>query len=465
MSLRPRSDVQERLRQLQSALPDHKVMLVGGAVRELARDHEPKDYDVEVLGLDHAELGAYLEKLWPGNVTGVGRAFAVYKVNFREGFELDISANPLRDFGQAARRRDFTMNSIGWDVETGEFVDPFEGRKDLELGLLRCVDPATFVEDPLRVYRAAQFAARFGFQVEQETSAVCQRLVAEGALDDLPVERVSEEWKKLLEFPAVPSVGLKLLSWWGLTARKYPELEALRGVVQDVRWHPEGDVWVHTLLVLDTAARLVRERPLSPSQRRVVLFGALLHDLGKPATTRVEVTGITAHGHEMAGHEPASAFLRKVCLGEDIELGILECVTQHMRPGALAREVAAGRLSPRQSANALRRLIRDVQKAGWDAFITLCEADKRGRGLEHERNLPYEAAIQLNPLLEYSAPAVLAPESLLKGRDLIALGVKPGPAMGKLIALVEAARDEGTVADHAEALAWLKDYLAAQSGQ
>jgi tRNA nucleotidyltransferase (CCA-adding enzyme) len=238
-------------------------------------------------------------------------------------------------------------------------------------------------------------------------------------------------------------------------------LAALAGVAQDPRWHPEGDVWVHTLMVVDAAAKLVRqpERGLSEEEVAIVLFGALLHDLGKPATTRTTDSGITAHGHEAAGHRPALQFLQRIRLGEAVEVGVLECVTEHMRPSQLTREMVSGKLSSRQSLNALRRLLKDVRKAGWKAFVALCEADKRGRGHPEERDLPYEPALHLNPLVDSADPELLSLDSLLQGKDLLAMGLEPGPRIGRLIAQVEQLRDGGLVATRSEALEWLREHL------
>ena len=449
-----------RLQELQGHFPEQRVLLVGGAVRELALGRVAKDYDVEVLGLDPLALDAELAKLWPSRSHCVGKAFAVHKVSFPEG-DLDIAANPLRDFARASRRRDFTINAMGWEVSSQALADPFGGTADLAAGQLRCVDPSTFVEDPLRVYRAAQFAARLEFDVDPATAELCERLVCAGALDGLPAERITEEWRKLLLMPLRPSLGLEILNRWGVLLA-YPELAALRGVIQDPRWHPEGDVWVHTLAVVDAAARLIRQnqRHLSTDDCLVVLFGALLHDVGKPTTTRIEAQGITAYGHEAAGREAASRLLQRLRLGERIELGILECVTEHMRPAQLTREVVSGKLNTRQATNALRRLLKDVAHAGWPAFLTMCEADKRGRGRPEERDLPYEPAIHLNPLLKQCPAEILSADSLLKGRDLLELGIKPGPRMGRLIAMVEKQRDEGVVATRSEALEWLLSYLS-----
>ena len=247
-----------------------RALVVGGWVRDQLRGHPTTDLDIEVFDIPQDELPPLLARV--GRVKAIGRSFPVYKLvpedrasgaidvalprreskrgRGHQGFE--VHGDPSMPLPQAARRRDFTINAIGWDPLTGVIEDPVDGRRDLESGVLRCVDPVTFGDDSLRVLRAVQFAARFELTLEAGTATICRRL----PLDDLPAERVWGEFEKLLLLAGRPSIGLALALEIGVVDRLLPELRPLVGCEQDPEWHPEGDVWMHTLLVADTARAL-----------------------------------------------------------------------------------------------------------------------------------------------------------------------------------------------------------------
>ena len=235
-------------------------------------------------------------------------------------------------FADAARRRDFTINAIGLDPLTGEYNDPFAGRADLEARRLRVVDPTHFGEDSLRVLRAVQFVARFGLQVDTETRA----LLAGIPLDDLPAERIWGEIEKLLVRAATPSVGLALALDLQVIARLFPELLALVGCPQEPEWHPEGDVWVHTLMVIDQARTRIDDLPRAG--QIAVMLGAVCHDLGKPSTTAVIDGRIRSLGHEEAGVAPATSLLDRLNVhavdGVDVRREVLGITAHHLKPGA-----------------------------------------------------------------------------------------------------------------------------------
>jgi tRNA nucleotidyltransferase (CCA-adding enzyme) len=236
-----------------------RALVVGGWVRDRLRGHPSKDVDIEVFGLPAAQVRALLEAM--GRVETVGESFQVFKAGDidvslprreskagrgHKGFT--VTGDPSMSLEDAARRRDFTINAISWDPLTGVYEDPFDGRADLERRVLRVVDARTFADDSLRVLRAVQFAARFDLELIGETREICQRI----ALDDLPAERIWGEIEKLLFAPR-PSVGFTLTLALGVVDKLFPELKALVGCVQEPEWHPEGDVWVHTLQVIDQA--------------------------------------------------------------------------------------------------------------------------------------------------------------------------------------------------------------------
>src|SRR5229473_2043487 len=242
-----------------------RALLVGGCVRDELMGKQPKDWDVEVYGIEPARLREVLDQF--GDVNVVGEAFTVYKL----GADLDvglprrerktgrghrgffIEGDPSMTIEDSARRRDFTINAILQDPLTGDIIDPFHGRADIEKKLMRAVSAETFGEDSLRVLRAAQFAARFEFEIESGTVALCREI----DLSDLPSERIWGEMEKLLLKAQHPSIGLKCLLELGAIDQLFPEIKALVDVPQDREWHPEGDVFVHTVLVVDRARELI----------------------------------------------------------------------------------------------------------------------------------------------------------------------------------------------------------------
>lgn len=437
-------------RWLETHFPTARLLVVGGSVRDALRGHPSKDLDLEIVGAQAAEIAAALP--WP--VQQVGKSYGVLLLQLEGLGWLEVSVEPgnYAHWERLCRRRDFTCNAIAWEVAAEQLVDPLGGQQDIAAGVLRAAGPDSLSNDPLRVWRAAQFCARFEWRAAPELLADISQVVDRMA--ELPRERVTREWEKLLTLPRRPSQALQLLSDWGVIERCYPELWALHGCEQEPEYHPEGDVWVHTLLVLDEAARLGRELPVS--QRLVLCLAALLHDLGKPSTTVRENGRVTAHGHEHAGVKPARGWFARHSFGEAIELAVLDCVARHMRPMQLVREMDRGKMSPSQQVNALRRLIRDLGHVDWDLFLLLCEADQRGRTLPVEEYLP--ARVFADLLREYPVISMARAE-LLRGRDVLALGVPAGKEVGRWISAVEQARDEGEIATTEEALDWLRRRL------
>jgi len=287
----PATDPVARARAIAGAVREAggRALVVGGWVRDRLMARPSKDLDIEVYALPAPPLRALLESL--GRVEAVGESFQVFKIGDidvslprreskagrgHRGFE--VSGDPTMSVAEAARRRDFTVNAIAWDPLTDEYLDPVDGRGDIARKLLRMVDAATFADDSLRVLRAVQFAARLEFTLDSATAEVCRTI----PLDDLPAERIWGEVEKLLFAPR-PSLGFQLAMDLGVVARLFPELQALSGCPQEPEWHPEGDVWVHTLQVIDQARRRIDD--LARPQQIAVMLGAVCHDLGKPPTT------------------------------------------------------------------------------------------------------------------------------------------------------------------------------------
>jgi tRNA nucleotidyltransferase (CCA-adding enzyme) len=253
-----------------------RVFVVGGAVRDAFLGRPVKDYDLEVFGLSADAVLNALRGI--ARTEPAGDSFPVFKVAGLPGIsgQLDVAlprrdskkgpghrgieavADPLMPIEEAARRRDFTINAMMWDVATRVVIDPFGGARDLEMGLLRVVDAVSFADDPLRALRAAQFAARFELTVEEGTAKLCASM----PLRELPAERISGEIEKALLQAKRPSIAFNLLAEWGQLEAIGPELVPLAATPQDPEWHPEGDVWTHTLLALDVARGLIDDLDL-----------------------------------------------------------------------------------------------------------------------------------------------------------------------------------------------------------
>ncbi len=448
-----------------------RPVAVGGAVRDGLRDQPQKDIDVEVFGLALVDLEAAFAAAGL-SVHAVGRAFGVLKVDVTAGGERDtidvalprteskvgsghrgfvVESDPHMSFKDAAARRDFTINAIGVDLVSGELLDPWGGVADLQAGVLRHVS-AAFDEDPLRVLRAAQFAARFGFVVDDSTLHRCRRLRAE--LSSLAVERVGEELKKLLVKGVWPSQGLQVLRAVGAVEMLFPELHALIDCPQEAEWHPEGNVWVHTLMVTDEAARLARLHNLDDDGVLVCVLAALCHDLGKPATTVFEDGRLRSRDHESQGEAPTRAFCARLGITKSTEDVVVALVRDHLKPFMLWKD------QHNVTDGAIRRLALRVP------VPMLC----RVAAADHFGRTTLEALVRDDPVSPWLLGrarelAVVdgAPTPLLLGRDLQALGMSPGKDFGVLLKEAFEAQLEGTFGDHDSAVVWLKHRLQVAS--
>ena len=432
-----------------------RALCVGGFVRDRILGRASKDLDIEVFGIPQESLHELLKSL--GRVEPVGQAFPVYKLG-----EIDV-ALPRREsktgrghngftvvgdhtmgFEEAARRRDFTINAIGWDPLTDEYLDPFNGRRDLNLRVLRVVDPATFADDSLRVLRALQFAARFELTIDPETARICSSIV----LDDLPAERIWGEIEKLLLAAERPSIGFALARELGVIEQIFPEMLPLYETPQDAEWHPEGDVWIHTLMVIDKARQLNSDcdRP----RLAAIMLGAVCHDLGKATTTAMIDGRIKSPNHEAMGVEPAAKILDRLNIntldGFDVRKQVLGIVAEHLRPMAFYKSRDTVR------DGAFRRL---AQKVDLELLVRFARADCTGRkgafdcsGIEWF----FERAKSLG--VEHRPPA-----PILLGRHLIELGVPPGPRMGEILKAVYELQLDSQVTTLDEAIARAREQI------
>ena len=425
------------------------VLLVGGWVRDALLNIPSKDYDIEVYGLSFSKVREILAPHF--RVDLVGKAFGVLKV----GSDVDValprreSKNGLGHTGfnvesspnlsprEAFARRDFTINAIGARRD-GSFCDPFDGIGDLKRKLLKATSPA-FKDDPLRALRGMQFAARFGFTADPLTLQYCREVLPE--FSALSKERIYEEWKKWALKSARPDLGLKFLrdSGW---VEAFPELNALIGCPQNPEWHPEGDVWTHTLMVCNEAVNAIKEyRPeLSNDEKLCLTLAALAHDFGKPATTITDEKGVIRSPlHNVEGGSIARRFLENMRAPGFVVDTVEKLVREHMaildRPSVRNVRRLANRLSP--ATIKIWALLRRSDALGCGSpnrqFLEIGETDK-ATGARGRQRIIYSTDYWLQ-MAEQARLVDSAPRPIVNGRDLIPFGIKPGPEMGQLLKL------------------------------
>lgn len=434
------------------SLAGGRPYLVGGCVRDLLTGGHPKDWDIELYGLDLDDAGAALAPF--GRAQAVGKAFGVIKLK-RDGHELDVASprteaksgpghrgfrvtsDPTLDPRRASARRDFTINALMLDPEHGEILDFHGGRADLAAGVLRHVSPA-FAEDPLRVLRGMQFAARFDLTMDAGTATLCRDLLPEAGT--LPAARIWGEWRKWLhaEFPSRGLAVLEASGWLEL----YPELAALQGCPQHPRWHPEGDVWTHTGHVVDQAARVAKRHRWRGRRREQLLLAALCHDLGKPARTVRDAEGtIRSAGHPAAGVPLTASLLARIHAPGHLRAHVLPLVAEHLSH-------MHGEPTPR----AVRRLSVRLEPADIVLWEALVEADASGR----PPLPPSRPALPWLAMAEALDASRERPKPLVTGRMLIGLGLEPGKAMGALLQRAYEAQLDGDFDSEEQARAWAR---------
>jgi tRNA nucleotidyltransferase (CCA-adding enzyme) len=438
-----------------------RAYLVGGCVRDALLGITQKDFDLEVYGVDYGTLERELSR--HGRVDLVGKSFGVIKFSGRGGEQWDFSL-PRRDSKmaaghkgfqvefdpgieppEAASRRDFTINALMFDPRRQEYLDFFGGREDLEERVLRHTS-AAFVEDPLRVLRGMQFAARFDLTPAPETIKLCRSIVH--TFPELPVERVGMEWFKWATARQRPSAGLCFLKDTGWL-RHFPEVAALDGTPQDPEWHPEGDVFTHTGHCCDALAQLEEWRLVDETTRRVLMFAVLAHDFGKPATTHTaERDGrerIVSPGHEEQGGPLAETFLARINAPNEIRERVIPLVTHH-----LAHLQAS-------SDRSVRRLANSLKPATISELCLVMIADQFGRPPKPQ--VVHGGVIRLKAKAEELQLRDAAPKPLLLGRHLIERGLAPGKRFGVLLDEAFEAQLEGQFLDLDGGLKWLDEKL------
>lgn len=450
------------IRPVIDSLAHHGItpIIVGGYVRDALMDHPTSDMDIELYGVTSMEdLENILQPF--GKLNAVGKSFGVLKLTYK-GFSIDFSPPRIEskqhsghkgfevqwlselDFATAASRRDFTINAIGYNPLNDTVLDPVGGIKDLKSRRLACVNPETFIEDPLRVLRAVQFAARFDLSCDENLLNLCRSMILQGALDELPKERIFEELKKLFLLASKPSVGLALLKRMGGLSFFSP-LEKYESTPQDPFSHPEGDVWVHTLMCVDEMARL---RTDNPKRNMVLMLAALLHDIGKPGTTILCDGMLNAPSHAEKGVEIARKWLLRISEDKSLIEAVLPLVRYHGTPRKLYRNHAGD-----------PDILHLSTHVCIDDLILVAKADFFGRAFITARPERFEAGEWLHERAEALNVLHFPPKPLLMGRDLIALGMVPSEEFKSILDAAYEAQLNLEFTTHQQAIEWLVTQL------
>jgi poly(A) polymerase len=418
----------------------HQALLCGGCVRDLLLGREPADYDVTTDATPERVMTLFPESVAVGAQFGViliprnGQKVEVATFRSDVGYSdgrhpdrVEFSKTPQED----VQRRDFTINGLLMEPETDEILDFVDGRKDLQAGVIRAIgDPVRrFAEDKLRMMRAVRFAARFEFEIEPATFRAARGHVKE--IHQVSPERLREELTKMLTEGAART-AFELLDQTWLLQQVLPEIAAMKGVQQPPQFHPEGDVWIHTRLMIE-------ELPAGASP--TLAWGVLLHDVGKPATFKsASETGdrIRFDGHVNVGVRMAEAICRRLRFSKEDTEQILGLVENHMK----FKDVEQMR------ASTLKRFVRQPR---FDEHLELHRLDC----LSSNRQL--ESYDFVRRVLKETPPEQIRPPRLLTGDDLLEMGYKPGPAFSEILRAVEDAQLEGVIATSEAAMEYVRE--------
>ena len=424
-----------------------RLVVVGGWVRDQLCGDSSNDLDLEIFGLSPESISRVVMPL--GFTEPVGRHFAVWRETRRaldvaypragaDLYSANVAGSLETAFREASRHRDLTINAIGWDPladsRTQALIDPWHGHADLEARLLRVVDAATFGSDPLRVLRVARLRARFDARVDHALVELCRKL----EFAALPVERITTELRRILCDLARPSRAFEFLEQTD-QLDVFEPIAALRGVPQDPRWHPEGDVYVHTMRVVDCAAEIATS--LSAADREILLFAALCHDLGKPETTSIEDGRIRSRGHEAKSAERTREWLEALRLSRRHVHSIETLVAHHLAPAQFVSQGAGPR--------AYRRLARKLAAGGVTVvdLERLARADHLGRSTPEAAGDRFEAGEAFLDAAEAAEVREGARPDVVSASQLMARGVDPGPLLGRLLVRCREVQDETGLED------------------
>ena len=424
-----------------------RVLLVGGAVRDFLLGLPVKDIDIEVHDMPFEALEALLKRF--GTVSLIGKSFGVLRY---PGLDIDwtvprtdtagrkpeVKLDPYMPLEDAFARRDLTINAMGIDMQTRKLIDPFDGKEDLKRKILRAPNAQFFQEDPLRLFRVMQFASRFEMVPDEELDAICKQMDISG----VSLERIEKEFHKMLLKSKRPSLGIRWLKKIGRLGEILPELAETVGVRQGADYHPEGDVFEHTMQALDAAAQLPYD---NEEQRLALLYAALCHDLGKVMTTKEDEDGtITSLGHAEQGSTLTKKMLKRITHNKDLIKAVATLVKYHMAPiqfvdndaKSSAYKRLANKLAPHSSLSLLADLV---------------VADKRGRNPKGHEPLKgsYSDVETFKKRAQKAMVFEMVEKPVLHGSDISDI-VAPGPQMGKLLKhAYQIQLDEG-VTDKAE---------------
>lgn len=426
----------------------HVAYFVGGCVRDMVRGVEPHDFDIATSATPED-----VQKLFARTVP-VGAAFGVVLViegdhqfevaTFRSDDAYIDGRRPTGvHFGspqEDAQRRDFTVNGMFFDPIGNEIIDFVGGRADIERKVVRTIgDPRQrFTEDKLRMLRAVRFAANLGFEIDPPTFGVVKEMASE--ISVVSAERIRDELIKTFTRPHAGR-GLELLDASGLLQEILPEIAAMKGVEQPAEFHPEGDVFQHTKLMLEMMSDAASQELGPPNDRTVLAFAVLLHDVGKPPTFQRAPDRIRFNDHDRIGAEMADTILRRLRFTNDQIEKIVRCVSEHMR-FQFVKEMRPAKLK--------RILARDTFPEELELHRIDCASSHRN--MENYEFLKAKAA--------ELPPEELKPKPFLDGHDLLALGLTPGPKVGQILREVEELQLEERLKSREEALEFAKSRVA-----
>jgi tRNA nucleotidyltransferase (CCA-adding enzyme) len=422
-----------------------QAYLVGGSVRDIILQLPIKDLDIEVHGIELEPLRQLLEQFTPVDL--VGKSFGVLR-----SFDMPVDWSlPRSDAAgrkpvvhidtsltieEALKRRDLTMNAMAINLHTHEFIDPFNGLQDIENNVLRSPDPYFFVQDPLRFFRVIQFISRFEMTPDEELTALCKKM----DLTAISRERIEQEFEKLMLLSKKPSLGLRWYQSIGRLKELLPELAILEKVPQEPAWHPEGDVFEHTMQAVDIAAT---NTGLDRTTKLKLMYGVLCHDLGKATTTRMIDGRLRSYEHEIKGVPLAQSLLKRFTDNHELINTVSALVRHHMSPGMFVKHNATPR--------AYKRLAIQLNNhANLELLSLLADADRRGRQVD--RHIPKDRDAEIVIFAERAREygVIDKPEdAVVLGRDLLSM-VEAGPLLGKLVKRAYEIQIEENIHDKSE---------------
>lgn len=450
----------------------YECLLVGGCVRDALLGLEPKDIDIEVYGTNFETLSNILSE--HGRVDLVGQAFGVIKFSSPElmrdyDFSIPRKENKVgvkhQDFEmqfdekmtpkEAAERRDFTFNALAYNPLTEELHDYFMGVADIESKCIRHTSEK-FMEDPLRILRAMQFQARFGFFIDNKTWHYMSVMVDKGEFATLPKERIFEEWKKWAE-KGVQHSGIFSFMAFSHLIKHYPEFKKLEHCPQDAIYHPEGDVRIHTELCLRHMDKIIQRDLIDGDEKIILVMATLLHDIAKPQTTEEKMKNgrmtITSEGHENQGGDMCRELLPKWGFHESLVEPIANLVSNHLSGVHLSHID-----KPSSQHKFVKKLSKRLYPATIGQLLLLMEADTNGRGGDGN-DIPTGAKLMESIAAELDVMEEPY-ESILMGRHLIEAGLKPSPLFGEILDAATEAQEEGEFSDLEGAKEWLSNNLS-----